>query len=51
MLHADAEGRGKKGPSAKVAKKMLAEHAATRKDVDRSGHAKVKAKRKTVTGG
>jgi hypothetical protein len=30
MLHADAAGHGKSGPSASVAKKMLAEHAATR---------------------
>jgi len=46
MLHADAEGRGTKGPSAAVAKKMLAEHAPTRTDVDRAGHAKKKRKKK-----
>ena len=46
MLHADAQGHGTKGPSAAVAKKMLAEHAPTRTDVDRSGHAKKKGKKK-----
>jgi hypothetical protein len=46
MLHADAAGHGTKGPSAATAKKMLAEHAATRTDVDRSGHAKT-VKRKS----
>ena len=46
MLHADAAGHGTKGPSASTAKKMLAEHAATRTDVDRTGHAKKKAKKK-----
>ena len=46
MLHADAAGHGTKGPSAKTAKKMLAEHAATRTDVDRTGHAKTVGKRK-----
>jgi hypothetical protein len=44
MLHADAAGHGTKGPSAATAKKMLAEHAATRTDVDRTGHAKKRAK-------
>ncbi|MFI5243890.1 MAG: hypothetical protein ACHQQR_01610 [Gemmatimonadales bacterium] len=42
MLHADAAGHGKKGPSAAVARKMLAEDHRTRKDVDRTGHAKKK---------
>jgi hypothetical protein len=46
MLHADAEGHGTKGPSAATAKKMLAEHAPTRTDVDRTGHAKKKSVRK-----
>jgi len=46
MLHADAAGHGTKGPSAAVAKKMLAEDARTRKDVDRTGHAKKKRSRK-----
>lgn len=46
MLHADASGHGIKGPSAATAKKMLAEHATTRTDVDRTGHAKKKPKKK-----
>src|ERR1039457_4380079 len=46
MLHADAAGDGTKGPSASTAKKMLAEHAPTRTDVDRTGHAKKKQKAK-----
>ena len=46
MLHADAAGHGTKGPSAATAKKMLAEHASTRTDVDRTGHAKKKTKTK-----
>jgi hypothetical protein len=46
MLHADAAGHGTKGPSAATAKKMLAEDAATRTDVDRTGHAKKKANKK-----
>jgi hypothetical protein len=50
MLHADAAGHGTKGPSAAVAKKMLAEHAPTRTDVDRSGHAKKKAKKRALKG-
>lgn len=48
MLHADAEGHGTKGPNAATAKKMLAEHAKTRTDVDRTGHAKT-TKRKKAT--
>lgn len=47
MLHADASGHGTKGPSAATAKKMLAEHAPTRTDVDRTGHAKKKPKKRT----
>jgi len=47
MLHADAAGHGTKGPSAATAKKMLAEHAATRTDVDRTGHAKKRTKSKS----
>src|ERR1019366_9041114 len=45
MLHADAAGKGTKGPSASTAKKMLAEHATTRTDVDRTGHATKKKKK------
>ena len=48
MLHADAAGHGTKGPSASTAKKMLAEHATTRTDVDRTGHAKKTKKKKKV---
>jgi hypothetical protein len=50
MLHADAAGHGTKGPSAATAKKMLAEHAATRTDVDSTGHAKKTTGRKTAPG-
>jgi hypothetical protein len=46
MLHADAAGHGTKGPSAATAKKMLAEHAPTRTDVDRTGHATKKSKKR-----
>jgi hypothetical protein len=47
MLHADAEGHGTKGPGAATAKKMLSEHAKTRTDVDRTGHAKKRSKKKS----
>jgi hypothetical protein len=47
MLHADAAGHGTKGPSAATARKMLAEHASTRTDVDRIGHAKKRSKSKS----
>lgn len=46
MLHADAAGHGTKGPSAATARKMLAEDAKTRTDVDRTGHAKKRGKKK-----
>jgi len=36
--------------SAATARKMLAEHAATRTDVDRTGHAKRKAKSRAKKG-
>lgn len=47
MLHADAEGRGTKGPVPAVAKRMLAEGAPVRKDVTRSGHARKNRRRKS----
>lgn len=47
MLRADAAGHGTKGPSAAVAKKMLAEDAGTRTDIDRTGHAKKRASKKS----
>jgi hypothetical protein len=50
MLHADASGHATKGPSAATAKKMLAEHAPTRTDVDRTGHAKKKPKKRARKG-
>lgn len=50
MLRADAAGHGTKGPSAATAKAMLAEHAPTRTDVDRTGHATKKPKKRSRNG-